>query len=413
MDISEKLEIAKKLQSHHYFFRAFWDIGEPSVGKFPDLNTAAIAFNLDGSAIQLLINEDFWGGLNEHTKLFLICHEMAHIVFQHGYRFAEYLGKPDSETMNIAADVVINEMLCKTFGFRREWLDPRLRDEGCWYDTVFKDAPVSQNESTEFYFNLLKTQKPPAGLYKIDSHKVLSEKQNDELYNTIGKAGVMSNLDEKIIDELPLECQTFVQSSTGTGSWKTVDVKANKKRKWETVIKKWEKSCTKEKYDSNERWERVNPRYSQIISDRIHLPTNCNVLDEYRDSNRIDVFFFLDTSGSCSGLGSRFFKAAKSLDPKKFNIRLFCFDTEVQETTLASGRIYGGGGTLFNIIEQKIQSIIKLENKKYPRAVFLITDGYGNNVSPEKPDRWYWFLTGWHIQYLPNKSHKFKLSDYE
>ncbi len=45
MDITEKLEIAKELQNHHYFFRAFWDIGEFVIGKFPDLPTAAIAFN--------------------------------------------------------------------------------------------------------------------------------------------------------------------------------------------------------------------------------------------------------------------------------------------------------------------------------------------------------------------------------
>lgn len=169
----------------------------------------------------------------------------------------------------------------------------------------------------------------------------------------------------------------------------------------------------KETIDETERWERVNPRYSQIISNEIHLPTNCKVLEEYKEKNKIDVFFFLDTSGSCINLKDRFFKAAKSLDPKKFNIRLFCFDTMVQETTLESGRVWGGGGTSFSIIERHIQSVITSEKKKYPKAVFLVTDGMGDNVIPEKPERWYWFLSYNYKQYIPAKSKTFMLSDYE
>jgi hypothetical protein len=169
----------------------------------------------------------------------------------------------------------------------------------------------------------------------------------------------------------------------------------------------------KDTVEETERWERVNSRYSQIISDKIHLPTNCKVLDEYKEKNKIDVFFFLDTSGSCINLKDRFFSAANSLDPKKFNIRLFCFDTRVVETSLSSGRVYGGGGTSFSIIERHIQSVIKTEKKKYPKAVFLITDGLGDIVHPEKPDRWYWFLSYNYRSCIPSKSKIFMLSEYE
>lgn len=44
----------------------------------------------------------------------------------------------------------------------------------------------------------------------------------------------------------------------------------------------------------------------------------------------------MDTSGSCFNLAERFFKAALTLNPKKFNVRLFCFDYYATETSLKS-----------------------------------------------------------------------------
>ena len=416
MNIEEKLEIAGKLQKHHYFFRSFWDIGSPVVGEFPDLPTAAISFDLKGEALQFLINKTFWESLNEETKMFLVCHEMSHIILQHGKRFIEYIGKKDMERMNRAADVVINEMLCDSFGFIRENLIESLKKEGCWLDTVFKKIKVEKNESTEYYFNKLKEEDEDSkrSFFSLDSHSVLSEEQIESIGQFLEKNGVLENIDSDFIDKLPIkEKEELSRSAFGNGSWHTVNVKAKKKKKWESVIKKWENSMKKETIDETERWERINPRYSQIISNEIHLPTNSKVLDEYKEKNKIDVFFFLDTSGSCIGLKDRFFKAAKSLDPKKFNIRLFCFDTKVVETSLESGKVYGGGGTMFCIIERHIQSIIVNEKKKYPKAIFLITDGMGNNVNPQKPERWYWFLSSNYKYYIPPKSKTFMLSEYE
>jgi predicted metal-dependent peptidase len=416
MNTEEKLEIAQKLQSHHYFFRSFWDIGAPVVGKFDNLPTAAISFDEKGEAVSFLINEDFWNSLNEESKLFLVCHEMCHIILEHGRRFSEYIGTNDIERMNRAADVVINEMLCESFGFFRNNLDTRIKDEGCWLNTVFKKVKVDSHESTEYYFNKLKEEDPDSknSFFSIDSHIVLTEEQQEQLQDFLQKNGVSDSIDSDFIDKLPQkEKENLSRSASGTGSWFTVDVKKKKKKKWESVIKKWENSMKKDTVEETERWERVNSRYSQIISDKIHLPTNCKVLDEYKEKNKIDVFFFLDTSGSCINLKDRFFSAANSLDPKKFNIRLFCFDTRVVETSLSSGRVYGGGGTSFSIIERHIQSVIKTEKKKYPKAVFLITDGLGDIVHPEKPDRWYWFLSYNYRSCIPSKSKIFMLSEYE
>lgn len=414
MKLIDKIDIAKKLQNHHYFFRAFWDIGEIDVTDSEELPTAAITFDEKGNSVKLSININYWESLNEHSRLFLICHEMLHVILHHGERFVEYYGTQDMQTMNYAADVVINEMLCSSFGFIRNDLNEDLKNKACWFNTVFKNKLINYDESTEYYFNLLKKDTPEKDSYLlVDQHSVLSRKQLEKLQEELKNSNIFDSIDEQFIGKLPEKIQEFARSANGFGSWHTVDVKSKKKKKWETVIKKWESFFKKETIETTERWERINPLYSQIITENIHLPANCRVLDEYKDKNKIDVFFFLDTSGSCISLKDRFFKAAKSLDKNKFNIRLFCFDTKVEETTLESGKVYGGGGTSFNIIEDKIQNILKTEKKSYPKAVFIITDGYGCHVKPEKPEKWYWFLTSSYTVYIPSSSKIYKLSEYE
>lgn len=421
MDTEEKLQIAKDLQSYHYFFRAFWDIGNPIVDDFPDLPTAAIQFDSNGETINFLVNKTFWDSLNYTSKLFLVCHEMSHIILKHGLRFQEYINTPNFNYVNFAADVVINEMLCRCFKFNRVTLDSRISKEGCWIDTLFKDKNVPQNESTEYYFNLLKKETDEyikkLKIFSIDKHVVLTEEQQKHMEEILSESDVLGTLETKDGIKLPAEFKNQVdsisRSASGTGSLHNVEASKKTKQKWETVIKKWEISTKKETIGEQERWDRINPRYSQIINSNIHLPTNNRTLDEYLEENKIHVFFFLDTSGSCISLAPRFFKAATSLDPKKFDVRLFCFDTKVVETDLNSKKVYGGGGTSFRIMEQKIQKICRVEKKKYPKAVFVITDGYGDTIKPEYPEKWHWFMTSNYTSCIPTVSKKYNLSNYE
>jgi hypothetical protein len=142
------------------------------------------------------------------------------------------------------------------------------------------------------------------------------------------------------------------------------------------------------------------------------MPAEIDEIKQVYD--RIDVWFFQDTSGSCVDYAKRFFAAAASLPQDRFRVRLFCFDTKVYETSLKTGKLYGFGGTCFDIIEDSIQSTCKKEDIPYPEVVFIVTDGYGNNVYPEYPKKWYWFLTEHSSDYcIPNECHKYELKDYE
>lgn len=123
---------------------------------------------------------------------------------------------------------------------------------------------------------------------------------------------------------------------------------------------------------------------------------------------KTEVWFFLDTSGSNANMADLFFGAAESLPADRYNIRLFCFDTEVYETYLETRAIYGSmGGTKFSILEEKI-----LREEKYPDAVFVFTDGYGEPIELRKPKRWHWFLTPNGVtNSIPRKCHIHYLVD--
>lgn len=186
--------------------------------------------------------------------------------------------------------------------------------------------------------------------------------------------------------------------------------KVKKNRKWETVIKKWSRRY-KDKDRQEEQWTRRARRYSQISPD-LMLPTDAEVED--KSETRIKVRFYQDTSGSCYGFRDRFFTAARSLPKDRFDVELFCFDTRVHPASLEEGKIYGGGGTSFHILEDHVQQQLKRgEIKRHPEAIFVITDGYGDRVSCAEPTKWYWFLSDNYTHCIPDKCNIFMLRDYE
>ncbi len=231
---------------------------------------------------------------------------------------------------------------------------------------------------------------------------------------------IIGRMDESLTPEEKESIQSFVEKNygdeqkagTGTGSWTFIKVEQRTaKRKWETVIKNWSLKYLRQDIQDKEQWAIRNRRYVALPDD-MFLPTE--IEEENYDKDRLPVFFFMDTSGSCYGYKERFFSAALSLPKDRFDVRLFCFDTKVKETTLESGRIYGGGGTYFHIIEGHIRRVMAEEGIAYPEAVFLITDGWGDPVKPLHPDRWFWFMTPYNSSmYIPQESQKFQLKDFE
>jgi hypothetical protein len=186
-----------------------------------------------------------------------------------------------------------------------------------------------------------------------------------------------------------------------------------KKQKWETVIKRWMTNTLMAAEKEITQFTRTNRRFVTLPKNML-LPTDITDEGIYDEKHRIKVLFFLDTSDSCAHLAQRFFNAAKSLPKRSFDVQLFCFDTQIYETSLKTGELFGFGGTAFDIIEEYVQKYTKEKNDgKYPDACFVITDGAGNLVKPQYPKKWFWFLSEDNRTCIPKECNIYKLSDYE
>ena len=453
-------EISRQLENFHSIFYKFWEVGKPAFSR--DVPTAGVCFDVkSGRFVSFVFNPEFWNWCDEHTKLFVIAHEMLHLILNHGLRAKDCDQK---HIANACLDLVINRLLVEKFGFSRKKV--KAADDVVWKDTLFTNNPFykgpepEDDKAFEYYYLLAKKYFPTievpgkAGKGKsvgqgqgnvpgkdqgknqvpqlVDDHKGLSENEFDDLIEEMNETLTDEEKDDikEIVEEHfqseednPDDIGDKANNTGGKeagkgagGHWTFASIdarKVKKQKKWETVIKKWAMMKIRDEFKDVEQWARMHRRFAMMDNGGLMLPTEMEVEDEFFDEDKIEIILFQDTSGSCAHLKDRFFKAGASLPPEKFEVHLCCFDTQVYETTFESKKLYGFGGTSFPCLEQYIQAQLKAGKfKKYP-TVFVITDGYGDVINPELPQNWYWFLSENYNYYIPQKSNVFMLSDYE
>lgn len=431
------LKISRELEKYHCVFDKFWSIARP---RFDDsVDTAAVAFDAKGQFIDFIFNKNFWNQLGFEERIFVIVHECLHLILGHGPRIVsilsckKYQNDEDKHNLNVAADLVINELALHGFKFDKDKL-PWITEHGCWLDKYGFDA----GNSMEYYFQKLTCQKNAANTtdggegsgIPLDDHSGLSGFNADDIKDVVQQ--ILEELNEfdakSFVEAVEGACEGELEEATkdsgkGQGGqlagtmagsiMKIIKIKSvKKKRKWETVIKKWASNYLKHTDRDDEQWARINRRFVSVQGN-FFLPSEMEMEEIEKEKKKIDVVFFLDTSGSCAHLAERFFKAAKSLPEDRFNVIPYCFDTRVYSVNLDNGRLYGFGGTSFYILEDEIQRICKGELAKYPKAVFVITDGYGDTIKPAKPKNWYWFMTTKYKHCIPPTCNFFELSKFE
>jgi predicted metal-dependent peptidase len=186
----------------------------------------------------------------------------------------------------------------------------------------------------------------------IDVHDFFDGDGEGEVLKKIG--GALSEEDKKKIREIIRQQNKdkdkggFRAGTEALGEWLSVGrTLVRPKQKWETIIKRWMRKYLPNDFDTYEHWARVNRRLVMIPDDAL-LPTEMELQDK-EEEGKILVYFYLDTSGSCVELAPRFWKAANSLPKRRFDVRLFCFDTQIYPVTpemQKKGKIRGGGGTV-------------------------------------------------------------------
>jgi hypothetical protein len=437
VSFSEHRQMAGELIRYHGVFYKFWDLVRPVYSNSKKYPTACVVFNSENRCVDFIINKKFWNKLTQPQKDFIICHECLHVISEHGSRACSLLSRLNAELTNACLDIPINEALVKYFGFDRKQIDPK--NKFCWADTVFKKEKVPNDKSFEFYFSKIKDDKDIpkislAGLCSGDgealessSHEGLSsfldedaQKTLEELVNSLSdeEKDSLKDISERMqrADQKGDEKNKQKTRGTGTGGMSKIigKIKPKPKRKWESVIKKWSKKFSKNEKEENQ-WL-IKPRRNNLLISDFFIPSDMESEIKKNENDKIDVWMFLDTSGSCASLAPRFWKAAKSLPKEKFNVYYHCFDDKVfplNQKDVENGKLYGFGGTSFSILENHIQKTLKKESKKYPSAVFVITDGYGDYVRPKNEKVWYWFLSDRFVAYIPKKSHTFMLENFE
>lgn len=419
------------MANHHSIFYKLWSITAPRFSENTPIKTAAVWFDNKGKVIIMEINSKFWESLTPTQKRFVVCHETLHMLLNHG---ARSIGDAvDMMILNRVQDIVINERLVSMYGFNRIDIDPE--NKYCWKDTIFPDrGEMSSDESFEYYFNeYMKDNKNSiedlrkniaaiqergssqgvAGLPDlVDDHDAMGEIEDINDIADILNDEEKEHVNDFIKSQTPKKSKHKIAGLTGGNTTITVNVQTKIKRRWESVIKRWVNHSIKNEDKEVEQWVLTDRRMNMLNTD-LMLPSDHEYEDRFEKQDKIDVWFFQDTSGSCMHHAERFFAAVKSIPKNKFNVRLFCFDTKVYETTMQSGKLYGFGGTAFDIIEDHIQKLVKTEKCKYPKSVWVITDGGGNSVNPQFPERWHWFLDGNYTRYIPSKSITHNLKDYE
>ena len=406
MSAEEWFDISRRMENHHSVFYMLWQMGKPVFTN--TISTAAIGF-MQGQAMEFLINPQFWATRTPTQREFLLAHEMLHVILNHGERIRDTI-KGNESAANAALDVVVNHTLVDYFNFKREEIDPK--NQFCWRDTVFNKT-VKADQTFEYYFNKLEKCECPS-LVLVDDHSGLA---NTGSLSDIDIEKISETLSDEEMRQLKdaLEKHTenkkdndSQQAGTDAGGfWKRMsDAGIKKKRKWETVIRHWADPFMPKEDRTIEHWLRTNRRLF-LVPDAALLPSEMEE-DDKPDLGKISVLLLLDTSGSCAHLANRFWKAGRSLPSSRFDVTMACFDTKVYPVNMDEKKLYGFGGTSFSVLEDYVRTL-----KTYPRAIFVITDGYGDRINPIMPERWYWFLTTSCKYYIPKSSRIFSLSDYE
>lgn len=411
LDQDRFFQIARELESFHAIFSKIWQIGIPV--EDTSIPTASVSFDKKGGFLKFSFNPDFFKSIDNYKLKFVICHECLHIILNHGMRSIGL----DRNIANIAMDVVINEHLVKSFGFDRYNIADQ--EKYCWYDTVFSESDTYEKDRNfEYYYLILKGNNYSNDTnYLVDDHATMTDADESCINSILQDAASELHADEvKKLSQIFSDDDDIASMQRGIFEGGMVKYMKNSsvkvKRKWETIIKKWEIEALKRDTKYKEQWVVKNRRFVTMKTSLL-LPTYGDIDHISNKQEKIHVLFFLDTSGSCEHLADRFWTAALSLPKNKFELTLLCFDTQVYEVDINTRELYGFCGTSYSILDEYVRSYMeKNKNKKYP-TVFVITDGYGNNVTPEQPSKWHWMLTENHTLCIPKNSNIYNLKDYE
>lgn len=237
------LKISRTLEQFHAIFYKVWEMGTPCLtARVP---TACVVWKPGrGTFLSYEFNPKFWDSLSDYERAFVICHESLHVILDHGMRSLGELDAIMARLLNIAQDLVINHMLINKFLFDRDRL-PFLNEMSlCFVDTVFPGEDIPDDETVEYYFNLLMNRPKNHKHDSFDDHSMLpticmSKELAERLEKELSKQE-QKEFNEKVEGNLP-GGRKEAGKGAGFDTYFANTDKPEPKRKWESIIKDWAK----------------------------------------------------------------------------------------------------------------------------------------------------------------------------
>lgn len=320
------------------------------------------------STVNMIIGENFFRKLTEDQRIFILMHEMAHIILGH-LGEERKPNKEDHKIANIAMDTAIHEILTQAKVLFKNSTDM----SPCTVESLrelCEDPTIKSNETSEYYFTKLKNLKD-----KI-KEKIMSMSDFDEHgFNQDGEGISDSDVGKAITVGL-LE---NAKKSAGAGDIPgqaslTIEKFKKSKLNWRAILRRYVTSSVDHTYKITR--NKRNKRYGFMVPGkrRQFLPT---------------VAFIVDTSGSMTKdmLESAVAEMEK-LEKQGFEIWIIEADASVQKKAYEFNKknfkeFSGGGGTLYQPALDEAARI------KCDVAVYVTDmDPADNPIKPKFPVIW-------------------------
>jgi len=323
------------------------------------LMTAAV----DGR--NLYFNTQFFNAMDNKEIEFVLAHEILHMVYDHLGR------REDRDPMlyNIAADYIVNNLLVRD----RIGTKPKLVDcyqdfkyDGWQSEAVYDDLFEQAKKNGEEYLKQLGEM--------LDEHLDLEGDGEDEEGESKGKRPKYTKAEiDQIKDEIK---EAMIQSAQSAGAGnvpagvaRLIKEITEPKINWRELIRQQIQSTIKSDFT-----------YMRPNRKGWHLSA---VLPGMNFMDTIDLAIGLDMSGSIGNeQGADFLGEVYGImeEFKDYNIKIWCFDTEVYNEDNFSGddgraitdyELKGGGGTDFMANWRYMK-----DNDIQPKKFIMFTDGY-------------------------------------
>lgn len=138
--------IEEELRAINPLFADMWNKFERMV---LDECTETAELEIHKSNFRIVANPEYWAECSQYKKLFVICHEMCHVMFGH-WLIPEGV---DREWSNVAQDIEVNEYLLKNF-----FDEARLEDADLiTIKSLFKHKEnlVERDRGYKYYYGLI------------------------------------------------------------------------------------------------------------------------------------------------------------------------------------------------------------------------------------------------------------------